>query len=109
LVSFLSSKRGKLIEIIIIALITVSFLALFNCSGGGGADVTGGNGAGDGTPGITVNFTADLTTTESGGEATFKVVLNAQPSDNVTIDLISSDSGEGNISTASLTGIRNTT
>ena len=44
----------------------VSFLALLNCSGGGGAGVTGGNGAVDGTPGITVNFTADLTTTESG-------------------------------------------
>ena len=71
--SFLSSKRGKLIEILIIALITVSFLALLNCSGGGGANVTDGNDAGDGTPGITVNFTADLTTTESGGEATFRL------------------------------------
>ena len=84
--SFLRNKKYKLIEFFIVTLISVSFLSLFNC-GGGGISVGGGSGGGDGTPGITVDFAVDLTTTENGGEATFQIVLNSQPSDDVTIDL----------------------
>ena len=44
-----------------------------------------------------------LTTTEAGGTATFTVVLNTQPTANVTIALSSSDTTEGTVSPASLT------
>ena len=54
-------------------------------------------------PGITVNPTSGLTTTEAGGTATFTVVLNTQPSDNVTIGLSSSDLTEGTVLPSSLT------
>src|SRR5206468_3996684 len=43
------------------------------------------------TAGITVSPTSGLTTTESGGTATFTVALNTQPSANVTIGLSSND------------------
>jgi hypothetical protein len=46
-------------------------------------------------PGITVTPTSGLVTTEAGGQATFSVVLNSQPTDNVTIDISSSDPSEG--------------
>src|SRR2546425_868953 len=46
------------------------------------------------TPGITVIPTSGLTTTESGGTATFTVALDTQPTANVTIGLSSSDSTE---------------
>src|SRR2546427_404434 len=55
------------------------------------------------TPGITVTPTSGLTTTESGGTATFTVVLATQPTANVTIGLSSSDVSEGTVSPASLT------
>ena len=55
------------------------------------------------TAGITVNPTAGLSTTEGGGTATFTVVLNTQPTANVTIGLSSSDTTEGTVSPASLT------
>ena len=42
-------------------------------------------------------------TTEAGGTATFTVVLNTQPTANVTIGLSSSDTTEGTVSPASLT------
>ena len=42
-------------------------------------------------------------TTEAGGQATFTVVLNAQPIANVTIALASTDVTEGTISAGSLT------
>ena len=42
-------------------------------------------------------------TTEGGGTATFTVVLNTQPTANVTIGLSSSDTTEGTVSPASLT------
>ena len=54
-------------------------------------------------PGITVTPTAGLTTTEAGGTATFTVVLNTQPTADVTIALSSSDTTEGTVSPASLT------
>jgi hypothetical protein len=52
--------------------------------------------------GITVTPTSGLVTTEAGGTATFTVVLNSQPTDNVTIGLSSSDLTEGTVSPASL-------
>ncbi|MBI5055578.1 MAG: alkaline phosphatase [Nitrospirae bacterium] len=54
-------------------------------------------------PGITVTPTSGLTTTEAGGAATFTVVLNSQPSSDVTVGLSSSNTLEGNVSPASLT------
>ena len=54
-------------------------------------------------PGITVNPTSGLTTTEAGGTAQFTVVLNTQPTANVTIGLSSSDTTEGTVSPSSLT------
>lgn len=43
------------------------------------------------------------TTHEAGGVAIIDVVLSSQPTADVTIDLVSSDTGEGNVSTSSLT------
>ncbi|MEG4144760.1 S8 family serine peptidase [Microcoleus sp. Pol12B5] len=54
------------------------------------------------TPGITVNPTAGLTTTEAGGTANFSVVLNTQPTAPVTIALSSSNPAEGTVSTNTL-------
>jgi len=53
--------------------------------------------------GITVSPTSGLTTTEAGGIAVFTIVLNSQPTANVTIPLSSSDTTEGTVSTASVT------
>jgi large repetitive protein len=53
-------------------------------------------------PGITVNPTGGLTTTEAGGEAAFTVVLNTQPTGDVTIGISSGDSTEGSVDTSSL-------
>ncbi|MEW6600280.1 MAG: hypothetical protein AB1499_04870, partial [Nitrospirota bacterium] len=53
-------------------------------------------------PGITVTPTSGLVTTESGGIATFSVVLNTKPAARVTIYLGSSDLTEGKISTSRL-------
>src|SRR5439155_334444 len=57
----------------------------------------------DDTPGITVTPTSGLATTESGGTATFTVILDTQPTANVTIGLSSSDLTEGTVAPASLT------
>ena len=46
--------------------------------------------------------TAGLVTTEAGGTATFTVVLNSQPSADVTIGLTSSDTTEGTVAPTSL-------
>ncbi|WP_425614262.1 DNRLRE domain-containing protein [Anatilimnocola sp. NA78] len=54
-------------------------------------------------PGITVTPTAGLTTTEAGGTATFTIVLNSQPTADVTIPLTSSDTTEGTVAPASVT------
>ncbi|MBN2473427.1 MAG: Ig-like domain-containing protein [Pirellulales bacterium] len=53
--------------------------------------------------GITVTPTSGLTTTESGGEASFTVVLESRPTQNVTVALSSSDDTEGTVSPAGLT------
>ena len=57
----------------------------------------------DDTAGITVTPTSGLTTTEAGGTATFTVVLDTQPTADVTIGLSSSDTTEGTVAPASLT------
>ncbi|MBK8169776.1 MAG: PD40 domain-containing protein [Sandaracinaceae bacterium] len=56
----------------------------------------------DDTADIIVTPTAGLTTTETGGTAVFTVVLTAQPSANVTINLVSSVPTEGMAAPASL-------
>ena len=53
--------------------------------------------------GITVTPTSGLTTTESGGAATFTVVLDTQPTGDVSIGVSSSNTGEGTVSTGTLT------
>jgi hypothetical protein len=56
-----------------------------------------------GTPGIMVEPTSGLVTSEAGGTDTFIVLLNSQPTANVYIDLSSSDITEGQIDEPSLT------
>ena len=73
-----------------------------NYSGVNAADVAVTNTDND-SAGITVTPTAGLTTTEAGGTATFTVVLNTQPTADVTIALSSSDTTEGTVGPASLT------
>ena len=46
--------------------------------------------------------TSGLTTTEAGGTATFTIVLNSQPTADVTIGVDSSDATEGTVSPASV-------
>jgi uncharacterized membrane protein len=48
-------------------------------------------------PGVTVDPTSALVTTESGVQAIFTVVLNSVPTADVTIDLASSDASEGTV------------
>lgn len=55
------------------------------------------------TPGITLNPTTKLLTTENGGIATFTIRLTVEPISNVTIDMTSSDETEGIIYPLSLT------
>ncbi len=57
----------------------------------------------DDDPGVAVTPTSGLVTTEAGGTATFRVVLNTMPSANVTVSLASSDTGEGTVSPSSMT------
>jgi large repetitive protein len=57
----------------------------------------------DDTAGILVMPTSGLSTTESGGQATFDVALTSEPTADVTIAVSSSDSSEGTPSTALLT------
>jgi subtilisin family serine protease/subtilisin-like proprotein convertase family protein len=78
-----------------------------NLSGAIGADIVDGQGQGtivdDDTAGISVSPSSGLVTTESGGSANFSVVLNSEPTGNVTITLSSSDATEGMVSPMSLT------
>lgn len=53
-------------------------------------------------PGVTITPTSGLITTEAVSTATTSIVLNARPSENVTIALSSSDTTEGTVSTSSL-------
>ncbi len=52
---------------------------------------------------VVVSPTSGLSTTEGGGTATFNVRLTSQPTANVTINFISSNTAEGSISPSSLT------
>ena len=56
----------------------------------------------DDTAGFTITSITD-NTTELGDNATFTLILNSQPSANVTIGVSSSDTGEGTVSPSSLT------
>ena len=73
-----------------------------NYSGLNAADVSVMNTDND-TAGITVSPTGGLVTTEAGGTATFTIVLNTQPTANVTIGLSSSDTTEGTVEPSSMT------
>jgi len=73
-----------------------------NYNGMNAADVSVINADYD-TPGITVNPTAGLVTTETGDTATFTIVLRSPPTASVTISLSSSDLTEGTVSPASVT------
>ncbi|MBA3540116.1 MAG: calcium-binding protein, partial [Deltaproteobacteria bacterium] len=73
-----------------------------NYSTSNAADVSVTNTDND-TAGITVTPTSGLTTTESGGQATFTIVLNSQPSASVTVGLTSSATDEGTVGPASVT------
>ena len=53
-------------------------------------------------PGVAVSPNAGLVTSENGGSATFKVVLDTPPNANVTIPVSSSNSQEGSVSTSNL-------
>jgi Leucine-rich repeat (LRR) protein len=66
------------------------------------SDVSAVN-ADDDQAGITVSPTSGLITTEAGGTAVFTVLLNTQPSSDVTIGLTSTNTKEGTISTSSVT------
>ena len=57
----------------------------------------------DDVAGITVTPTDGLSTDESGGKATFTVVLNSKPKASVKIPLSSSDTTEGKVSPTSVT------
>ena len=54
-------------------------------------------------PGVTVSPISGLVTTEAGGTATFTVILNSEPTTDVTIGLSSGDPTEGTVSPTSLT------
>jgi hypothetical protein len=55
------------------------------------------------TAGITFSRTSGLVTTEGGGQDTFSVTLNTQPTATVTMSLTSSNLAEGTVSATSLT------
>jgi uncharacterized delta-60 repeat protein len=55
------------------------------------------------TPGITVTPTSGLETTESGGTASFVVVLDAEPTADVTVGISSLDQTEGTVTVSSVT------
>lgn len=57
----------------------------------------------DDLSGITVSPISGINTTEAGGTATFTVLLDSQPSADVSIDILSSNASEGTVSPASLT------
>ncbi len=57
----------------------------------------------DDTRGVTVDPTTGLVTTESGGQATFTLVLDSQPTGDVSIGVSSDNTGEGTVSPDSLT------
>jgi hypothetical protein len=73
-----------------------------NYNGENASDVSVTN-VDDDTAGITVSPTSGLETTEGLGTAAFTVVLDTEPTADVTIGLTSSNTDEGDVSPASLT------
>ena len=74
--------------------------------GAGGAAGTAGDGGSGGagtTPGITVEPTTGLTTSEIGEATTFAIVLDTAPTADVIVGLTSSDATEGTVIPASVT------
>jgi hypothetical protein len=72
---------------------------------GGAADSSDGTDGDARVPGsveIVVSGASGLSTSESGGKATFSVALGAQPSANVTIDVSSDNRAEGDVSPTQL-------
>jgi len=57
----------------------------------------------DDSAGVQILPPASVTTSESGGTSSFTVVLNSQPTANVTIGVSSSETAEGTVSPATLT------
>jgi hypothetical protein len=55
------------------------------------------------TPGVSVSPTTGLLTSETGGQASFTVVLDTKPTANVVINISSSDTTEGTVAPSSLT------
>lgn len=54
------------------------------------------------TVGITIVATSGLTTTEAAAQASFTIVLNSQPTGDVTVDMTSNDTTEGTVAPASV-------
>ena len=73
-----------------------------NYNGVNPANVSVSNSDND-TAGVTVSPTSGLVTTEAGGTATFTVVLDSQPTGDVTVGLSSSDTTEGTVAPTGLT------
>ena len=67
-----------------------------------GAEIVDGHGhatiVDNDTAGITLTLSSELFTTESGGTTSFGVVLDSEPTGNVTVTLSSSDTSEGTVS-----------
>ena len=82
-----------------------TFQVVLSAPSGADPGVMTGNGTiiDNDIPGITVTPTAGVVTTESGGKATLNVSLNTQPTHNVTLNLESSDTTEGQLSVSSVT------
>lgn len=57
----------------------------------------------DDTAGVTVTPAGSMETTEAAGTATFEIVLDSEPTADVTIGISSDDTTEGTVSTASVT------
>jgi SdrD B-like protein/Calx-beta domain-containing protein len=54
------------------------------------------------TAGLDISATSGLETTEGGGTDTFQITLTSQPTANVTIELTSSDTSEGTVSSTNV-------
>ncbi|MCA9226610.1 MAG: hypothetical protein KDA47_13405, partial [Planctomycetales bacterium] len=79
-------------------IVTISASATGHAGASDTVDVTDNDVAG-----VVVTPTSGLQTSESGGTATFTVVLTSQPQPDVLIRMVSSDVSEGTLSASSLT------
>ena len=78
--------------------VTITAVATNYVSGVDTIDVTD-----DDIAGITVSPLSGLVTTESGGTAEFSMVLDSQPTADVTVDLTTTKAGEGTVSPTTVT------